>query len=257
MNFKYRLKNLCWLFILFLLPLDMEAQTDSLYTADQIPYFILKAGSGPQVELGQEVEFHIEVTSIHGDVLFSTRSMGVTNFEVLGSDPSPAARIQDNAFRSMKPGGLYRFFVPKSKLQNPQVAQLPGQHVIYNIELIHAGSPQPSAADHLEQIIREKGLEAAALELQVIRGENPGGYVLRESELNILGYQLLDADKQPEAVAIFQMIVELFPNSFNAYDSLGDAYLAIGQSDKARAAYEQSLQLNPENTYTKEKIEKL
>ncbi len=53
-----------------------------------------------------------------------------------------------------------------------------------------------------------------------------------EVALNELGYLLLD-DKPEQAVAVFQLVVELHPGSANASDSLGDGYLAIGDTEAA------------------------
>ncbi|NTV04141.1 tetratricopeptide repeat protein, partial [bacterium] len=42
--------------------------------------------------------------------------------------------------------------------------------------------------------------------------------------------------------------VDLYPESWNAYDSLGEGLLAVGDTDGSIAMYEKSLELNPENT---------
>ena len=38
------------------------------------------------------------------------------------------------------------------------------------------------------------------------------------------------------------------PDSWNVHDSLGEAYEADGNTERAIEAYERSLKLNPENT---------
>src|SRR5882672_9764628 len=45
-----------------------------------------------------------------------------------------------------------------------------------------------------------------------------------EPQLNLLGYQLLQHRKYPEAVAIFRLNGEIFPESGNVWNSLGEAY---------------------------------
>ena len=42
--------------------------------------------------------------------------------------------------------------------------------------------------------------------------------------------------------------IELFPESFNPYDSLGEAYMTAGETEMAIQNYAKSLELNPENT---------
>ena len=51
--------------------------------------------------------------------------------------------------------------------------------------------------------------------------------------------------------------VKLFPASWNAYDSLGEAYAAAGQKDLAIQNYEKSVQLNPKNDNGKAALAKL
>jgi predicted TPR repeat methyltransferase len=51
---------------------------------------------------------------------------------------------------------------------------------------------------------------------------------------------------------MFKINVELYPESWNAYDSLGEALLRAGDTNDAVTMYEKSLALNPENTNGKE-----
>jgi dienelactone hydrolase len=54
-----------------------------------------------------------------------------------------------------------------------------------------------------------------------------------ERETNLLGYALLRDDKAKDAVVVFQLNVEGYPRSANAYDSLSDGYLALGNKEEA------------------------
>jgi Flp pilus assembly protein TadD len=62
-----------------------------------------------------------------------------------------------------------------------------------------------------------------------------------------LGYQLIRANKSKEAIRIFQLNVEAYPQSSNVYDSLGEAYMNDGDKQQAIANYQKSLELNPKN----------
>jgi tetratricopeptide (TPR) repeat protein len=66
--------------------------------------------------------------------------------------------------------------------------------------------------------------------------------------LNSLGYQLLGAEQTDDAIAIFKLNVEEYPDASNPYDSLGEAYAVAGQLELAIENYEKSVELNPENT---------
>ncbi len=47
------------------------------------------------------------------------------------------------------------------------------------------------------------------------------------------------------------------PESWNAYDSLGEAMLAAGKTEKARALYEKSVAMNPDNENGKKMLAKI
>jgi len=75
-----------------------------------------------------------------------------------------------------------------------------------------------------------------------------------EGQLNSLGYRLLGNNKLDEAIGIFKFVVSEYPESYNAYDSLGEAYMAAGKKELAIKNYRKSLELNPENENAKTKL---
>lgn len=70
-------------------------------------------------------------------------------------------------------------------------------------------------------------------------------FVLNESELNACGYVLLAQGNLQEAIAVFRINVNLFPQSANCYDSLGEAYTKSGNTEKAAEAYAAAKMLSP------------
>ena len=73
------------------------------------------------------------------------------------------------------------------------------------------------------------------------------GYYFDEKEFNKFGYLFLSGGKAKEAATLFQLNVDMYPDSWNVYDSLGEAHLALGNTEKAVLLYEKSLQINPDN----------
>lgn len=65
--------------------------------------------------------------------------------------------------------------------------------------------------------------------------------VLEESVANLYGYELLNDARVDGAVALFRLIVAVFPDSANANDSLADGLVAAGDTAGAIASYEQAL----------------
>jgi tetratricopeptide (TPR) repeat protein len=85
---------------------------------------------------------------------------------------------------------------------------------------------------------------------------NPNGHAA-EIDLNIAGYDLLAAKKMDEAIEVFKLNVKLFPDSWNTYDSLGEAYAAAGNKKDAIENYEKSVKLNPKSESGKAVLAKL
>lgn len=68
-----------------------------------------------------------------------------------------------------------------------------------------------------------------------------------EQELNRYGYFLMNEEKLNDAIEIFKLLVSEFPESSNANDSLGEAYMKDGNDALAIFNYEKSVELNPKN----------
>ena len=78
-----------------------------------------------------------------------------------------------------------------------------------------------------------------------------------ERSINSAGYALMTDGKLKEAIELFKMNVQLYPQSWNVYDSLGEAYANAGETALAIQNYEKSLQLNPKNETGKAALAKL
>jgi hypothetical protein len=110
-----------------------------------------------------------------------------------------------------------------------------------------AYDPRKSVTEILSATIASRGMDAAVKQYRDLKAAQPTTYNFDEGELNTLGYQLLHAKKFKEGIVILQLNVEAYPQSANAYDSLGEAYMDDGNKPLAIANYQKSLQLNPKN----------
>jgi tetratricopeptide (TPR) repeat protein len=113
-----------------------------------------------------------------------------------------------------------------------------------------------SIADVLRETIQTSGIEAAVSRFKELRAKKDE-YNLSEQEINSLGYEYLQAKKLKEAIEVFKLNVEAFPQSFNVYDSLGEAYAAAGEKELAVKNYEKSLELNPKSQSGIDALKKL
>ena len=63
-----------------------------------------------------------------------------------------------------------------------------------------------------------------------------------EQTVNLLGYQLLGQKKNDEAIAVFKVNIELYPDAANVYDSLGEAQEKSGLLKEALASYAKAVE---------------
>ena len=114
----------------------------------------------------------------------------------------------------------------------------------------------PAIVPMIADAIERGGADSAVRLYHSLRAHYPV-IAFEETPLNALGYQLMAAGKGEAAIAVFRLIVETFPKSANAYDSLGEAYMNHGDKVLAIANYERSLALNPANDNAVKMLTKL
>jgi len=108
----------------------------------------------------------------------------------------------------------------------------------------------------LELVIRgdyELGLEA----YKELRKADSADVAASEAQINAAGYRLMRTGNVERAIDVFRANVELYPASFNVYDSLGEAYMTRGDKELAIENYEKSIRLNPANANGIQMLEKL
>jgi tetratricopeptide (TPR) repeat protein len=116
---------------------------------------------------------------------------------------------------------------------------------------------KPSIVDAIAHTLFRDGVAAAIAEYRKLKQAQFETYDFSERELNRLGYELLKQQRMTDAIEIFKLNVEMFPNGFNAYDSLGEAYLKAGDQGLAAKNYRKSLELNPHNSNAAEALKKI
>lgn len=110
---------------------------------------------------------------------------------------------------------------------------------------------------HLPNSIIQQGAKKIKEYYEKVSGEY--GYIVKPmgGYINFLGYNLLQENKLAEAIAMFKINVEFYPNDANVYDSLGEAYLKKGETNLAKLNYQKALILNPESKSAKKALEEL
>lgn len=113
-----------------------------------------------------------------------------------------------------------------------------------------------TASQELQNALAEGGINGLKERIESIKGEQDK-FVFSENDLNGLGYMMLRYNQQEAAILIFKFNVELYPDSWNVYDSLAEAYLKMEQNDKALQNYRKVLSMNPDDTRVADIIKEL
>lgn len=117
--------------------------------------------------------------------------------------------------------------------------------------------PKKSIAETVGKTILTHSAKEGIKHYHELKTKHHQDYKFEESELNTLGYKLLRTNKVEEAIEIFKLNVREYPEAYNTYDSLAEAYLISGQKELAITNYAKSFELNPKNTNAKNMITKL
>ncbi len=114
-----------------------------------------------------------------------------------------------------------------------------------------------SASDEIDRAITESGIEAAREKFRELRSDPRQRYFFDENAFNALGYRLMGEEKLPAAIEVFKMNVEMYPGSWNVYDSFAEACMNAGEKKAAVENYRKSIELNPDNRNGREILKRL
>jgi len=131
---------------------------------------------------------------------------------------------------------------------------LPKQIVSWYMETLVKRPADPKAsvarkktpeAEFWAALTSADGVEKAAQMFRDARKRNPKASAAPQQVINQIAYDRMQAGKTKDAVTLAKLNTEAFPESANAYDSLGDAYLADGQNELALQASQKAVELLP------------
>jgi len=109
----------------------------------------------------------------------------------------------------------------------------------------HVAIKKTPASEFWSLVEQPGGVPKAVQMFHQARKRDPHAFLFPEGPLNLLAYERMQAKQTQDAVELCKLNTEAYPTSANAYDSLGDAYLADGQSEKAIQASQKALELLP------------
>ena len=231
---------------------------DTITTKSGLKYLILSKGNGEHAQLNKNVEVHYTGYLTDGKVFDSSVERGDPIEFILGTGQVIAG--WDEGIALMNVGDKFRLIIPSHLAYGEKGAGKvipPNSTLIFDVELISIGVPKPSITEALMDLVLADSIPAAINKYYDLKKNNFNDYNFKESQLNGFGYQLLQVGKIDQAIAIFKLNIESYPESANVYDSLGEAYMVKGNKEEAIMNYEKSLKLNPKNKNAEDNIKKL
>ena len=114
-------------------------------------------------------------------------------------------------------------------------------------------------ARDLKIIIEEKGIDEGIKKFFEMKEEvrTIRRYVFEEWLIKSLGLSFLSQNKMEEAIGVLKLNSQLYPESWDAYYTLAEAYMKTGDKPMALQNYQKALERNPDESNMKRIMNKL
>jgi hypothetical protein len=214
-------------------------------TASGLKYAITTKGSGPAAKPGHVIVAHYHGTFMDGSKFDSSRDRNEPFAFTLGK--GRVIKGWDEGFALLRVGDKATLVVPPELAYGDRPrGPIPANSTLrFDVELLEV--KDRALADALREAFDTAGGDTAQKVFDEAKAAKFEGLFVNEGQLNGLGYERLMKRATAEAIRVFKWNVELFPNSSNVHDSLGEAYAKAGQRELAVQSYEKSLALDPKN----------
>ncbi len=119
------------------------------------------------------------------------------------------------------------------------------------------GKAVPTDETTFIQLLKDKKIEEASLVLEKDQKAFPSWKLYSEDKLLSVAYHFLHTKDYESAIKIMKLNLKHYQDSWNAFDSLGEAYSFAGNNKEATIHLKKSLELNPENEHAKKLLAKV
>jgi tetratricopeptide (TPR) repeat protein len=231
---------------------------DTVTTKSGLKYIVINKGTGVQADSNKSVEVHYIGSLLDGKVFDSSRDRDEPIDFVLGT--GQVIKGWDEGIALMKVGDRFKLIIPSDLAYGEKGAGgviPPNATLIFDVELLSVSAPKIAISEAMLEYVISDSIAAAVKKYHELKKDHFDEYNFKESQLNMLGYQLLQAGRTDQAIEFLKLNVESFPKSANVYDSLGEAYMIKGNKEEAKKCFEQSIKINPKNKNAEDNLNKL
>ena len=106
----------------------------------------------------------------------------------------------------------------------------------------------PSEAEFMTLLQQPNGVSQAVTVYHEATRADPSLRLFQEGMVNGLGFQFLQSHRIQDAIEVFKLNVEAYPNSIQALNTLGNAYRDSGQKQLAIQCFEKVLEMIAQDT---------
>lgn len=159
--------------------------------------------------------------------------------------------IGNNSFRVENYPNIIQFNLDQNKLIALTISRPDCTQKILDLSLSEIRTPQTQ----LIEIFSENDFTTALNQFKKLKLKYPDHNF--EENLNNFGYSSFNKKQIELSIQIFTLNCSEYPESANAFDSLGEVYEATGKLQLAKQNYQKSLELNPKNENAKQMILKI
>ncbi len=119
-----------------------------------------------------------------------------------------------------------------------------------------AAKGTPVSLESFRSQIGQQGFDHAPALYAAMQKEKPD-FKLDETSLQGWAFDLEDQNHLPEAIAILKLAIQIYPESGEDQEALGEVYMKAHQNQQAIDAFDQALKLNPDDQDAKNKLKEL
>ena len=112
-------------------------------------------------------------------------------------------------------------------------------------------------SDVVRAAFQKDGVDGMVAAYRTWKADPANASLFTEIDVNGLGYQWLQGGQVEAATRLLELNAESYPQSWNAWDSLAEAFMNGGDTAKAIELYEKSLAINPGNNNAVAMLKKL
>ena len=228
----------------------------AITTPSGLTYLITKKGTGRQPKKGETVILNYTGMLTNGVKFDSSHDRNEPLAFKLGA--GQVIKGYDEGLSKLRVGDHAILVIPSNLAYGSKGAGdviPPDSKLIFVIEVVDVKSR--SLTDILSTTLSARGVEAMIAEFHRLRSVADPELFVSESNTNAFGYSLLRRRQVNEAIEVFKLNVEAYPQSANVYDSLGEAYLLSGNKEKAIENYRKALALDPTLESAKRALQRL